>query len=86
MFVQHRRVEAVEQVVAFLLVLLEQLQVLEDALLHRHLVVVANGIFTEEVKDDDVLLSVQVVVERHVLVAERAAADGVRLIFVLLVT
>ena len=55
--VQDGSVETVEQVVTLLLALHEQLQVLEDALLHLDVVVVPDGILTEEVELDNVLLS-----------------------------
>lgn len=86
MLVEHRCIQSVEQVVAFLFVFLEELQVLVHALLDRHLVVVTNGIFTEEIKHNHILFTIQLVVERDVLVAERAATDGIGLIFVFFVT
>ena len=55
--VQDGSVETVEQVVTLLLALHEQLQVLEDALLHLDVVVVPDGVLTEEIKLDDILLA-----------------------------
>jgi hypothetical protein len=80
-------VETVKQVVARALVLHEELQVLEDSLLDGHLVVVTNGILTEEVKGDHVVLAVLLLVQLDVLEPERAATDRVsRFAFFLLVT
>lgn len=86
MFIKHRCVETIEQVIPLLFVLFEQLQVFEDSLLDRHLVVVANGILSEKIKHNHALHSVQFFMKRHMLVTKRAAADGVSLILVLLVT
>ena len=55
--VQDGSVETVEQVIALLLVVHEQLQVLEDALLHLNEVVVTDRVFAEEIKLDDMLLA-----------------------------
>lgn len=86
MFIKHRCVETIKQVVTFLLVLLEELQVLEDALLDRHLVVITNGILSEEIKHNYVFQSIQLFMQSHMFVAKRAATYSVCLIFVFLVT
>lgn len=78
-------VESVEEVVAVLFVLHKQLEVLENALVHRHGVVVADRVLAEEVKLHDKLLAVHLLVQLDVLHAQAAAADGVRRVLVLLV-
>ena len=55
--IQDGGVEPVEEVVALLLAVREQLEVLEDALFHAHVVVVTNGIFTEEIEFYDVFFA-----------------------------
>ena len=80
-------VEAVEEVVAGVLVVKEHLEVLEDALVDGHGVVVADGVLSEEVELDDELLAVLLFVQLHVFVAQRAAAHRVgHLLRVLLVS
>ena len=63
-------VEAVEEVVAGVLVVKEHLEVLEDALVDGHEVVVANRVLAQEVKLDDVLLALVLLVDLDVLVAQ----------------
>lgn len=79
-------IEAVEEVIPFFLVLFEELKVLEYLLLDGHFIVVADGIFTQEVKHHDVLLAVLLLVEGDVLNTQGAAAHGVCLVLVLLIT
>ena len=55
--VEDGSVQTVEQVVAALLVLHEELQILEDTLLHLHKVVIADGILTQKVELDEVLFA-----------------------------
>ena len=74
-------INTIEQGVALLLALLEHHDILEDLLIDRHTVVVTNGIFTEEIEDEEIR-----VFTGNVLETQRAAADGVRLVVILLVT
>lgn len=53
--VEDGRVEAIEEVVALLLVVHEEAQVLEDPLLHLNEVVVTDRVLAEEVKLDNEL-------------------------------
>jgi hypothetical protein len=55
--VENRRVQTIKEVVALLLVLHEELQVLEDAFLDLDEVVVSDGILTQEVELNDVFLA-----------------------------
>jgi hypothetical protein len=73
-------IHAVEEVIALGLVLLENPDILEDLRLDGDAIVVPNGIFTEEIEDDEVGCF-----EGNVLTAQRAAADGVSFIFAFLV-
>mmetsp|Transcript_40222 Transcript_40222/g.101178 ORF Transcript_40222/g.101178 Transcript_40222/m.101178 type:complete len:353 (+) Transcript_40222:799-1857(+) len=86
--VQVAGVQLAKQLVAALLgllvlgiakALLEQLHVVVDVPLHEHDVLVPDGVLAQEVK-----LDVQVVQELHVVRLEVAAADGVRLLRVVL--
>ena len=47
-------------------------------LLDGHLVVIPDGIFTEEIKFDDVFFAVFLLMERNVLHAKRATADLIK--------
>ena len=63
-------IQPVEEVIPRLLVLHEELQVLEDPLLDRHLVVVADRVLSEEVEHHHVLLAVELLLEFDVLDAQ----------------
>lgn len=79
-------IEAVEEVVSLLLVLLKKLKVLEHFFLNRHFIIVADGIFTQEVKHHNIFLAVLLFVEGDVLHTQGAAAHGVCLVLILLIT
>ena len=51
-------IESVKQVIAIVLIIHEHHQILEHPLVHRHFVVVANGILSEEVKLDHKLFAI----------------------------
>ena len=63
-------IKSIKEVVAILLVLHKQLQILEDSLLHLDAVVVADRVFAEEVKLDDELFAIIFLVQSDVLHAE----------------
>ena len=71
-------IQPVENIILRLLVLHEELQVLEDPLLHGDGVGVADGVLTQEVEVHHKLLAFLLLVQRQVLVAQRAAANRVR--------
>ena len=52
-----------------------QLLACTHLLLDGHLVVIPDGIFTEEIKFDDVFFTIFLLVERNVLHAKRTTAD-----------
>lgn len=74
-------VYAVKEWITFNDILLEQSDILEDLLVDLYSVVVANGIFTQEVENE--------VVGRlagDMLVAQRATADSIRFVIALFIT
>jgi hypothetical protein len=73
-------IHAIEEMIALGLVILEYPNVLEDLRLDRNTIVVPNGIFTEEIEDDEVGCF-----EGDVFAAQRAAPDGVSFVFTFLV-
>ena len=77
-------VDAVEQTIVVVLILLEYAHVLEDLLVDLDTVVVPDGVFAQEVEGD--VIFAFVVLERDVLATQRTTADGVRLVLALLVT
>ena len=77
-------VDAVEQTIVVILILLEYAHVLEDLLVDLDTVVVPDGVFAQEVEGD--VIFAFVVLERDVLATQRTTADGVRLVLALLVT
>ncbi len=58
MVIHHLRIQSVKQIVALLLILLEQLQIFKYSFFDLHLVVITDGIFTEEIKNDDILFAI----------------------------
>ena len=80
-------IQTVKQIVVGILVFNEELEILEDALVHFHAVFVLDTVLSEKVKVHDKVFAVQLVVQLDVFHAERAAADRVgRFAFLLFVT
>lgn len=71
-------IQSVKNIILRLFVLHEKLQVLEDTLLHRNRVGVADGVFTQEIKVHHKLLAILLLMQGQVLNAQRAAAHSVR--------
>lgn len=83
-YVKYTHIKTIEHIILACLVVHEQLQVLEDALLHGHAVVVADGVLTQKVKLHHVLLVLVLLVEGQVLLPQGAAAYCVRCLSLLL--
>ena len=79
--VNQAHIDAIEELILVILVVLEYLDILEHLLIDGDLVVVSDGILSKEVEHKLVRR-----LQRDVFTAERATADGVCLILALLVT
>ena len=78
-------IETVEEVITRGFIFDENLEVLEHTLVDRHGVVISDRVFTEKVELDNELFAALLVVKLDVLVAQRAAANRVGRVFILLV-
>lgn len=78
-------IQAIKQVISWLLVLHEKLEVFEHSSLNLYLVLVTDWIFTEEVKLHNILSAVLLLVQGDVLHTQWAAAHCVCLILIFFV-
>ena len=60
--------ESIEEIIPWVLVLLEQLEVLEDLLLDGDLVVVANRVLTEEIELHHILFTIHLFMEGYTII------------------
>lgn len=87
MLVQAGSSQCIEEVVPRVLVFHEVLKVLEHKLLHRHVILITDGILPQEVQLYHMLLAICGRVQSDVLHSERTAAHGVgRLTLFLLIS
>ena len=82
--IKNTYIKSIKEIIFPCLVLYKQLQILEDSLFNWDGVVVSDGIFTQEVKHNHIVLAILLLVQTDVLHTQGATAHSVRSLFTVL--